>query len=749
MSLAELLPPANELKSMVQHPLRVQSAFYEIISGMWVRNGLQIKGQAMTYIQCHFCNCTVDADLSLLQLGMMYLPRAEFINCVIDKFHMRESLSISSTVTNSYLEPDHEMLMMENCLIFLSTLASIRTALGMSDGDLVTLEMVTLLCMGDKTHSQLMELMPERCGNSSQSRDFEMVLAKVADYKAPNFESSGNMLQGMYMPKSFIWESLYDPIYILLRAVHRREFQTSLDRFTEYAKQSGKYKGSSPPWPPFRIPAPASDPYVDPREILLTKVVQGMLFAIFYKAVHTSQLSDQVVALAVYILEMAVSICDPMVGISTVSPHEIQYGRFDMDFGSWYSTDCLLANLRTDVDSVLAKPQPSSRPSGSTSDEVVSVDEMEVETYDIDSDFYEMELATGGYTSGDYPMDGVPFAALPESAGAPMTMPSNMSLALMPSPPPPTSMTVNPGLALRALQDSLGHRESHPQASNLQVVLASQKPMANLPRKGMMERNSSMSGNQAPVEVVINDSMISLLLRLHSKLSSIPDSYVPFWETPQAQEIVNDAINGVDNGVLLSATPMSCDTIINVNQDLPSSSSSSGYCATNSSGSDPAQRLDVNYQVLYNLVTNGEDERVGDGPFFLGKLLDKIGAKDESCREHMINARERLWPRRKLEAEEESRLREEKEKEERRRKARERQSKLMAEFAKKQQMFMAKAMTEEFVEGTAGGASDMSGGADGAYDGMEGSTTNSGVSMIKPIEYDCVICSQTTPSTRL
>ena len=92
-----------------------------------------------------------------------------------------ESLSISSSgQTNSYLEPDQEMLMMENCLILLTTLGSIRTAIGVSDADLVTLEMTTLLCMADKTHSQLMELMPERCGNSSQSRDFEAVLSKVS-----------------------------------------------------------------------------------------------------------------------------------------------------------------------------------------------------------------------------------------------------------------------------------------------------------------------------------------------------------------------------------------------------------------------------------------------------------------------------------------------------------------------------------------------------------------------------------------
>lgn len=179
----------------------------------------------------------------------------------------------------------------------------------------------------------------------------------MADYRAPNFESSGNMLQGMYVPKPFVWETLYDPIYILLRAVHRREFQTSMDRFSEYTKHAGKFKGSGTPWPPFRIPATAATPYTDPRHMLLSKAVQGVLFVIFYKGVHTTQLSDQVVALAVYLLEMALSICDSG-DSSVITPHEDDYGRYDMNFETWYATDDLLSNLRMEVDSVLVKPPP-------------------------------------------------------------------------------------------------------------------------------------------------------------------------------------------------------------------------------------------------------------------------------------------------------------------------------------------------------------------------------------------------------
>ena len=47
----------------------LQVAVAEVYAGMWVRNGLQIKGQAMTYVQCHFCYSMVDADIYLMQVN--------------------------------------------------------------------------------------------------------------------------------------------------------------------------------------------------------------------------------------------------------------------------------------------------------------------------------------------------------------------------------------------------------------------------------------------------------------------------------------------------------------------------------------------------------------------------------------------------------------------------------------------------------------------------------------------------------
>ena len=50
---------------------------------------------------------------------------------------------------------------------------------GCNEAELDRLEMVSLLCMSDRTHSQLMELLPEKCG-APQNKDFDAVLAQVS-----------------------------------------------------------------------------------------------------------------------------------------------------------------------------------------------------------------------------------------------------------------------------------------------------------------------------------------------------------------------------------------------------------------------------------------------------------------------------------------------------------------------------------------------------------------------------------------
>ncbi|XP_015603280.1 E3 ubiquitin-protein ligase Ubr3 isoform X2 [Cephus cinctus] len=609
-TLHELLPPTDMLHLMMMHPLRVQVAFYEILHGLWVRNGLQIKGQAMTYIQCNFCNSMVDADLYLLQICATKLQPDVFLKTIIEKFHVREWMSLSHypAPQNEYLEGEHDTPMLESCLTFLATLVNVRTNLGLSDPETSYLEMVTLLCMGDKTHSQLMELMPERCG-TTQNRDFESVLAEVAQYRAPNLEASGNMQQGMYGPKPRVWDELFDPLHVLLRAVHRRDFQISMDRFTEYVKQTGKLKSSATPWPPFRHPAPVSAEYDDPRLVLRSRVFHAMILIILYKAVNGHNISEHVMALTIYLLEMAVMTAEvpdkdanPLCQYTGGSSRVIK----DMDLSGWYESDNLSENLRTIIPRVTLVQE--AEPSSSDSD-------FEWEIQGEMSEVSTSLMLNDGNDDGSMTVLALPAAdSNTDMVGEQPALPA--------APPRPAVLAGNEIVVAQPM---------YPRLSTSGVTTTEIVPSTSNAHKHFKRRDPQV-GPVQPQMVKVGESIISLLLKLHSQLSGVPDSYNP----DQPTQMENEAGS--------------------------SSSSASTY-----------------------------EPRIGDGPFFISQLLKKIANLDLACKDNINETRNKLWPRMQ-ECEDEQRARENREREERRRRAKERQQKLMAEFANKQKQFMEKAM---------------------------------------------------------
>ncbi|XP_034951822.1 E3 ubiquitin-protein ligase Ubr3 [Chelonus insularis] len=727
VTLQELLPPTDMLHLLMMHPLRVQVALYEILNGLWVRNGLQIKGQAMTYIQCNFCNSMVDADLYLLQICATKLKPDVMLKTIIDKFHVKEWLSLRPIRSrqNILLIGEHDTAMMESCLIFLATLISVRTNLGLTDSEVSHLEMVTLLCMSDKTHSQLMDLMPERCG-TTPNRDFEPVLADVAQYRAPNLEASGTMQQGMYGPKPRVWDELYDPLYVLLRAVHRRDYQVSMDRYTEYIKQSGKLKNCSNLWPPFRHPAPVSSDYDDPRIVLRSRVFHAMAFVILYKAVNDHNISEPIVALTVYLLEMATITAEipkhqsanplcPYTGSGSISCT----GR-ETEFGSWYETDSLIENFKTVIPrtTLINSPPDFSPDVGSdweigsdiTEGSLMLNDEFDVEigepleVWDLEplgAPDNEHRTPTAPMETGSLPAlpsndaltewdltivpaDGVPHGNVEDdevpARQRALPPPNEESMVLVPETHSPsnralttTEPTVFAHMPPRATPSTATGSEvdllqvMFPRLGAAGITTTDIVPSTSHCNQQVTSRETQ--GSQMYLTgPKSGESIISLLLKLHSQLSGIPDS----WNFEEPSSSMSDEGNSTGNG--------------------------------------------------------NSESRVGDGPYFIGLLLQKIAHLDPSLKQNILETKNKLWPKTN-DCEDAKREREHKEREERRKKAKERQQKLMAEFANKQKQFMKKAMETEEA-----GASGMD------WDQSESSNISS------KKEYDCVICNQTTPS---
>lgn len=350
----------------------LQSFFYEILAGKWVRNGLQIKGQAMTYIQANFCNSMADMDLFFLQICATNLSQYFFLQNTIELFDVGQWLE---TAPLKQPQKPEQSSMLEGFLTFLATLVTSRTNLGNDEATQCIIEISALLATENKTHSQLLELMPERSGNV-HTKNFETFLKKLSVYKAPS-SGSENLEQGLFTPIDEVWEEYYDPLHVLLRAVHRRDFQSSLDRFTNYVKSKNKMPASGNLWPPFRLPHAVGSSFTDPCRILNSRLFHSTILSIFFRAVHTRDVSEHLLALAVFLLEIAVETSSDInsgasqaSGSASVSPvamvecepqHKAGYyysgsrGREPPKLFNCYPTDNLSCNLRHVVSKVSLK----------------------------------------------------------------------------------------------------------------------------------------------------------------------------------------------------------------------------------------------------------------------------------------------------------------------------------------------------------------------------------------------------------
>lgn len=75
------------------------------------------------------------------------------------------------------------------------------------------------------------------------------------------------------------------------------------------ARHANKLKPGTSPWPPFRLPAECGEAYDDPRIILQSRVFHAAALVVLYKAVR-GHVSEHVMALIVFLLEMAVVTCE-------------------------------------------------------------------------------------------------------------------------------------------------------------------------------------------------------------------------------------------------------------------------------------------------------------------------------------------------------------------------------------------------------------------------------------------------------
>uniref|UniRef100_A0A224Z7I3 E3 ubiquitin-protein ligase n=1 Tax=Rhipicephalus zambeziensis TaxID=60191 RepID=A0A224Z7I3_9ACAR len=575
-----------------------------------------------------------------------------------------------------------------------------------------------------------------------------------------------------------------------------------MDRYTHFMRQNGRLKGSATPWPPFRLPRNVHPELVDPRKLLQCKTMQAALFIILFKALKDPEVPEQVLALAVYLLEMAlqfhphsVSQKDELTSVAEVT---------DLSLLEWFPDTCVVQNALRTIKTVLLPDSLALAPTG--------VDDMEV---DQDPDEF-LEVAEDALAflfpsaSGSFPELTAGTETNEAGINAPQLPPSGQPLALPPSSPTPETgalVPVNPeaGTVVPAFysapppsfyaQPLAGPSHPSPPALPAPNGTGAAEPATSTALVPTATGGSATAGSSVDQAAGHSGALVP------SSSTMVPTTL------GAAGNVPSDALmrhHGVAGGATGAAASSSVGTLVPLGRGLAQLSrrlrshgfrtkSGNGELSNGSGRSSgnhpqlptckprhelegstafkalppsdaprPVAEVDESIVSLllklhsklsgrpdsYRLPDKDqggptpeeqERDRVGAGPHFLGLLLDKLVrlTRTAGLESPIEDVRRRIWPPQPCDGEGSSATpstsaaaREASDREERRRRAKERQMKLMAEFANRQKSFLKKAMEIETEE------LDMT---------EQLSEPEPMVSVAK--EYECVICSQTSPST--
>lgn len=243
-----------------------------------------------------------------------------------------ENKSRSNEPKADDLDPTHQTAMLVGALTVLAQLIMVKPNLTLKSHYFTRMEIIYILAISDRTYSQVEENLPDICSLSVAKKYIDSILSKVSDYLQPTLDLSiSNLKQGRYKPKDSVWLSEYDPLYVMLRSVKRREFQESFDRYIPVVEKrlsmnnpnysTSKMKKNI--WPPFRLPGAMAasnepstsaqtshdddqltrelenierlDKELDARwDLLNTKVLHSVLLTILYEVIKTVSIYSQI-----------------------------------------------------------------------------------------------------------------------------------------------------------------------------------------------------------------------------------------------------------------------------------------------------------------------------------------------------------------------------------------------------------------------------------------------------------------------
>lgn len=180
--------PEDYLMAAFDYPLRVCAWLAQIKASMWVRNGISLRHQAVTYRNQLHRNHTHHRDIFLLQTAMVVCDPARVLVSIVDRFGMEKWIKGFFEQTSEAQDEVQHLDVIEDMVHLLIVLLSDRTSLmparNEHETNLLAMrrDITHVLCFRPLSFNEICSKLPDRF---HEQEDFQQVLDEVATFKAP------------------------------------------------------------------------------------------------------------------------------------------------------------------------------------------------------------------------------------------------------------------------------------------------------------------------------------------------------------------------------------------------------------------------------------------------------------------------------------------------------------------------------------------------------------------------------------
>jgi len=237
---SNVITKENRIQRLMEYPLRCMTAFSQIYSNLWIRNGLSIYQMASTYSNVKLRSISYETNIIFLQVASLALDSNVFLTSLLDRFEVMDWFRGKSYAQRHGFSNEKVNLLVSEFLLFIIKLLTFRKEINGKgfEGNLRN-EIIHHLIKKPLSFSEISSRIEKRYLDIEKdiTGDIEDILEEVSNFKFPYGISD----RGTYELKTKYYDEV-DPWFYSLSFNDR---ETAKQKIKEYILKTSNNKNDN------------------------------------------------------------------------------------------------------------------------------------------------------------------------------------------------------------------------------------------------------------------------------------------------------------------------------------------------------------------------------------------------------------------------------------------------------------------------------------------------------------------------